>query len=368
MPHTVCGQQCRYSTMEGRQRLGATKVNNKRLISRIAANLLARSRESEESSLDISRLRNEIIKDIESKDEIFGKFLGLLETLRDVIPGEEKRYHAAIKILSATSGLSQKDVLKAADTRLTELRKLDEAFMYALADRRDDLKVMESKSLEIRDEISRFREKIGQLEEEEQKILNAMAVRSGEIELAENGIEGLLADIAAEITGVKAKVEESIAERELPQTVRSWDPVKVKNDRLATDGSADARGGDFPEVSASQDTEDRKRCSVCGGQAIWYQTEKIWKCYVCAHEEEENTEMRGIQGNIADPREPAPTQVHEPAPPRATTFAIPPEFSTAQKRSVVRKKACPICKKKMDWREMEKSWRCPYCDYKRMAF
>lgn len=352
--------------MEGRQRLGATKINNKRLISRIAADLLARARESEESSLDISRLRDEIIKDIESKDNILGKFRGLLETLRDVIPVEEKRYHAAIKIFSTTSGLSPKDILEAADTRLAALRGLDEAFMSALADQRDDLKVMKSKSLEIRNEISRFREKIERLEEEEQEILDGMAVRSREIESAENGIEGLLADIAAEITGVKAKVEESIAERELPQPVRSR--KSVKNDKLATDGSADARGGEFPGVSASQDTEDRKRCSVCGGQAIWYQTEKIWKCYVCAYEEEENTEVHGIQGNIVVPREPAPTRAHEPAPPRAATFAIPPEFASAKKHTLERKKTCPICKKKMDWREMEKSWRCPYCDYRRMAF
>jgi ribosomal protein L37AE/L43A len=346
--------------------VAAENNNNEKLINEIAADILARARESKGYSIDASRLRDEIIKDIGSRDLIFGKFLELLEALRHVIPGEENLYHAALKSLSTTSGISQKDVLGAADTRLSELKRLGEAFKSALGGWRDDVKGMESKSLEIRKEISKFREKIGQLEKEERQILDGMAARSKEIELAQNGIAVLMSDIAAEITGIKAKLEEFASERGPLQPVSP--PDSVKDNGLETDVSGGAVEVELQPMSAPQDTEGSKKCSVCGGQSMWYESEKIWKCYVCGHEDKEDTEVPGAREKTAGPQKPAPAQAQKPEPPRAMTVAAPQEIPSVQKRPAVKTKTCPICKKNMEWHEREKSWRCPFCKYQRMAF
>lgn len=345
--------------------MSAAKKKDKGPLSQIASNLLVRSRASEESSLDINRLRREIIKEIESKNEICRQFRGLVESLRCVIPEEEKRYLAAIKTLSTTFGLSQEDVLKAADRQLTELKTLKEELISALPDWRDDLKVMESKSLEIRNEISKLREKIIQLETEQQEILDGMAVREKEMELAEKGMEDLLEDIAAEIIDIRRKIGESTAER---VSSRSIKPPHSTNSKSGMEESNSASERDFREVSARQEIEGGKKCSVCGGQMHLYLKEKMWKCFVCAHEEAENIEVTDIQEKIENPSESATTQAHKPADVPPPTFSIPPEFSHAPRRSAVSTKVCPVCKKKMDWQEIEKSWLCPSCKYQRMEF
>jgi ribosomal protein L37AE/L43A len=348
--------------------MGITHKYNKMFLSQTSADLLARAREREESSPDISRLRDEIIKDIERKDETFGKFRGLLESLSDVVPEEEKRYRAAIKALSFTSGLTRGDVLEAVDRRLSELKEMGKAFTSALPAWRADLKVMESKSEGIRNEISMSRKKMSQLEEEEREILDGMAELARKVELAENGIDGLLTDIAAEITGVKVKAEESVDDKISLPPLRPGD--SFKNSRRTADIITVVPESSFQEASLPQDqnAEEWKKCPVCGGRAMWYLKKKVWKCYVCAHEESGTNEVDIIREKTVNLREHMRTRVRRPASSRTTTFGIPPEFSSGQKHQPVRTKPCPICKKKMDWHETEKSWRCPFCEYQRMEF
>ncbi|MEJ2325215.1 MAG: hypothetical protein P8Y77_10655 [Nitrospirota bacterium] len=346
--------------------MGATK-SSRRAVSQIASDLLAKARGGGDTSLDIGLLREEILRDIEGRDEVFGKFQTILDALRDVVRDEDKLYPTALKMLSATAGISREDILASADARLSELDKMDEAFLSAFSDWRLDIKGMESRLLEIRGEISALRGKIGRLEEEERGVRGRMAERSREIKMAEAGIEGLISGIAAEISALKAKVESSVQKKESPRAAA--EPLVEASYSLEAEAPAEAAAE--AEVAprgapAPRDSGDRKKCSVCGCQAFWYEKERMWKCYVCANEEEE-AGAKGAQGNGADTGEAAKGKAQKADPSPAKGYSIPQGFSSLQKTARTTK-TCPICKKKMDWHDPQKTWRCPHCDYQRMAF
>src|SRR5512137_2498020 len=125
-------------------------------LSNIVADLFARSQGSEEIASHINRLRAELNKGTERGEAIYGKFRGLLESFRDVIPDEKQRYHAAIKALSTTSMLSQQEIVKAVGSQLEELKILEKSLMPALPNWRDELKIMEARSKEIKAEIAKL--------------------------------------------------------------------------------------------------------------------------------------------------------------------------------------------------------------------
>ncbi len=168
--------------------MGTEEKNRSEILSRILADLFVKSKEGEGLSSKIHHLRDEIKKVIASEDTIFGKFRGLVESFREIIPEEKQRYHAAIQALSTTSKLSQQEIVKAVNDQLEELKILEKGLMPALPGWRDEFKVMEAKSREMQDEISKLREKIGQLESEEKGILNGMAAREKEMELVEKAV------------------------------------------------------------------------------------------------------------------------------------------------------------------------------------
>ena len=135
------------------------------ILSQIVADIFAKSKGGKELSSEIPRLRDEIKKVIESEDTIFGKFLGLLESFKEVIPEETQRYNAAIKALSTTAKLSRQDIVKAVNNQLEELKILEKGLLGTPSGWRDELKAMEAKSQETRGEISKLREIIGEIGE-----------------------------------------------------------------------------------------------------------------------------------------------------------------------------------------------------------
>ena len=185
--------------------MGAEEKNRNEILSRIVADLFAKSKGSEELSSEIHRLRDEIKKVIESENTIFGKFRALVESFREIIPEENQRYNAAIKALSTTSNLSRQEIVKAVNNQLEELKILEKVLMPAV--RQDELKIMEAKAREMREEISKLREIIGRLESEEKEILNGMAAREKGMELISKAVGELFTDIAAEITYINKKVQ-----------------------------------------------------------------------------------------------------------------------------------------------------------------
>jgi ribosomal protein L37AE/L43A len=412
--------------------MGVEEKNGNETLSRIAADLFVNPKGGEELSSKIHRLRDEIKKVIESGDTIFGKFRELVESFREIIPEEKQRYNAAIKALSTTSKLSRQEIVKAVNNQLEELKILEKGLMPALPGGRDELKAMEAKSREMRDEISKLREKIAQLESEEKEILNGMEARKKETELVGKAVAELFTDIGAEIAYIKKKVEEftaeSTASRPIPPvaSIKNDAPGEVKggddqksdilessapqdtefqkkcpmcggrmnfqiNEGMwmcyscAYEESKEEKGGggqksEILESSASQDTEFQKKCPMCGGQMNFHSSEEMWVCYSCAYEELKKDEVRGKSEKKSEHTDaPEPASAAEPI----FDFSPPPAFPLESlssdeyeeskeepsppnsKQPSSKKKACPVCRKKMNWYETEKAWRCPFCEYER---
>ena len=270
--------------------MGVDEKNRSEILSRILADLFVKSKEGEGLSSKIHHLRDEIKKVIESEDTIFGKFRGLVESFREIIPDEKQRYHAAIQALSTTAKLSQQEIVKAVNNQLEELKILEKGLMPALPGWHDEFKVMEARSREMRDEISKLREKIGQLEGEEKGILNGMAARKKEMELVGKAVGKLFTDLGAEITSIKKKVEEFTAESAAPQPVPDREAVN-KSDIFPGEGKGSGeRKSEMPGSPAPQDGEWQRKCPMCGGRMDFYAQEEMWQCYSCAYEEEREPE------------------------------------------------------------------------------
>jgi len=357
--------------------MGIDEKNRNEILSRIAADLFVKSKGGEELSSKIHRLRDEINKVTESKDSIFGKFRELVASFKEIIPEEKQRYNAAVKALSTTSKLSRQEIIKAVNNQFEELKILEKGLIPAHPGWRAELKAMEAKSREMRDEISKLREKIGRLESEEKGLLSGMATREKEMELVEKAVGELFTDIGAEITNIKKRIEEFTAESAASQPIPPRD--SIKNDIPSEKKEGGEQKSEIGESSAPQDTEWQKKCPMCGGRMDFNLHEEMWQCYSCAYEElkkdkdQGKNEEKREQTNAPQPT-PAWEPIVDPSSPPAVPLAplFPDEFPKSKKVSSPsnnqpsgKKKACPVCRKKMDWYEMEKTWRCPFCDYER---
>jgi ribosomal protein L37AE/L43A len=409
--------------------MGAEENNRNEILSQIVADLFAKSKGGDELSSKINRLRDELKKVIEGGDTIFGKLRGLVESFREIIPEEKQRYNAALQALSTTSKLSRQEIIQAVNHQIEELKILEKVLLGTAPGWRDEHKIMEAKSRETKDEISKLRQKIEQLESEEKEILGGMGARQKEMEVVEKAVGELFANIGAEITSVKKKVEEFTAESAVSQPI----PPKesVKSDIPGEKKVVIEQKGEIPEASAPQDTEFEKKCPMCGGRMNLLVQDKMWQCYSCAYEEpgtrdvqdksEEKSKAPGLsapqdtesqkkcpmcggrmdfyaieqrwqcyscayeeskEGEVqekseeksehADTPEPAPDSesVYDNAIPTLSSreFREPTKGSIQgsspyNKQQATQKKTCPVCRKKMNWRQEENVWQCPFCDY-----
>jgi chromosome segregation ATPase len=253
-----------------------------RNISEIVADLFAKSTGGEDQSFRTRRLRDEIKKVIGSEDTIFGKLRGLLESFREIIPDENQRYLAALKALSTTSKLGPKEIVKAVNGQLEELKVLEKGLMPTVPGR-DELKAMESRSQQLKGEIAQLRERMARLESEETTVRTGIFAREKELELAEKTVKDLFADIGAEITSLKKKLEELTAEAPAAQALPQGDPLK-------NDIPGGKKGGGEQKIgtkaaSPPEDTKFQRKCPMCGGRFNLLELEKKWQCYTCAYEE-----------------------------------------------------------------------------------
>lgn len=319
------------------------------ILSNIVADLFARSQGGEELSSHILRLRDEIKKVTEREEAIYGKFRGLLESLREVIPDEKQRYHAAIKALSTTSKLSQQEIVKAIGSQLEELKILEKSLLSPLPGWHVELKAMEARAKEKRDEISILREHIARLETEEEGIRKGKDAREKIMELAEQAMKDLFTDIGTEIASIKKKAEEFSVESAAVQTVPQMAPA-------ISDVPVENKGGGEQNIEinaapAPVDSEFEKKCPMCGGRMNLHTAENMWMCYSCAYEESERDEAQGKS---------------EQTPPFTIPLAdMSSNDSPAQKKKspLTKTKTCPSCRKKMYWFPDENAWRCPSCHY-----
>jgi len=347
--------------------MGVEENNRNEILSRMAADIFAKSKGGEELSSKIHRLRDEIKKMTVSGDTIFGKFRELVESFREIIPEEKQRYTAAIKALSTTSKLSRQEIVKAVNNQLEELKILEKGLLLTGPGWRDELKAMEAKSQEMRDEISSLREKIGTLESEEKGLLNGITARKKEMELVEKAVGELFTDIGAEITSIKNKVEEFTAERAASRPVLPKE--FVKRDIPREEKGGDKQKIEISEPSEPQDTEFQKKCLMCGGRMHLHSKEGMWLCYSCAYEELLDDEAQGKsdeKGEHTNAPKPTPASAVPLIPLTSNEYRESKKWSspsTGQQSS--KKKTCPACGKKMHWYPMEKAWRCSSCEYER---
>ncbi len=457
--------------------MAAEGKNKSEFLAKIAAQLSVKPESSEDLASKVQLLRDELNKSIVSGDTISGKLRGLVESLKEVIPDEKQRYHAALAAVSTTEKLSRQEIVAAVNNQLAELKILEKGLISSLPGWRDEIQVMESKAQGIRDEIANLREKIAQLESDEKVLLNVMAERKKEMEPVEKAVGEVFTAAGAEIVEVRKKIEEFTAERAaFPQPVPPAEAVfpsekkEGAGQKAATGGPAPlppsasaptskvpaqpqpapsgeavppavGTGGtetvEIPATPAKPEAEGQKKCPMCGGRMDYQLSEKKWMCYTCAYEEPGDatsdqsrekspeageisvssapqlaegqrkcpmcggtmdyhlTEKKwmcytcayeepdgGVQGEsagtsaFAAESEPArqPEPGFEPSEPFESPSAGQPSEEPPKRkkglfsfkdRIVSKKKPCPSCGKKMNWHEMEKMWRCPYCEYER---
>ena len=358
--------------------MGVEKKTRSEILSRMAADLFVKSEEGQELSFKIDRLRNGIKKVIEGDNPVFGKFRELVESFDGIIPDEKQRYNAAIKALSTTSKLSRPEIVKAVNNQLDQLKTLEKGLMPALPGWRDEFKLLKGKSLAIRDEISRLREKLGQLESEEKGIVNDMVAREKEAELVENAVTELFTEIEAEITYIKKKVEEFSSESPAPQPIPPRAPLH-KSDLPGEEKGDGKQKNEIFDSSAPQDTQWEKKCPMCGGRMSIHVKDEIWLCYTCAYEESTTdgsrgkSEEKGEHPNAPEST-PASMPVFDPSPLPAVPLSSRSSSETQKSKKgpspsnnppSAKKKACPACREKMDWDQSENGWRCSFCGYSR---
>lgn len=338
----------------------AEEKNKNEILSRIVADLFAKSKGGEDLSAKIHRLREEIKNVIESEDTIFGKLIGVAESFREIIPEERQRYSAAIKALSATSKISRQEIVKAVNTQLEELKILEKVLLGTHG-WRVELKAMEAKSSEMKDEITKLREKIGRLETEEKEILNGIALREKEMELVEKAVGKLFADIGTEIGYIKKRVEEPpTGEHAIYQPVPPGDSMKsgIPGEEK---GGGEQKSKILEPSAPPQDTGLHKKCPMCGGRMDLQMNGEMWLCYSCAYEESGEADVQGKSEEKSAVPSAALSSNERREPIRGSIQGSSP----FNKQPSTPKKTCPACANKMSWFETEKAWRCTYCGYER---
>ncbi len=160
---------------------------------------------------------------------------------------------------------------------------------------------------------------------------------------------------------------------------KKWRCYSCAYEELKEEKGGSEQKNEIPEPSAPQDTEWQKKCPMCGGRMDFYINEKKWICFSCAYEEskegdvQDKNEEKSAHTNAPKPA-PASGPISDPSPPFAVPLADLPfnEYQEPKKRSSTshhqpspKKKTCPACRKKMNWHEEEKAWRCPFCGYER---
>jgi len=368
------------------------------ILSLIVADLFDRSKG--ELSPKIQCLRAEVKKVIESESSIFGKLRRLVESFQDIMPEEKQRYIAALKALSTTSKLSREEIIATVYHQVEELKILEKGVLPALPDWRNELKVMEATTQEIRGELARLRERMVWLESEERRILSGMALRQTEAELAEKAMWELFRDIEAEITFVNRKVEEFTAEAPAAQPIAPRTPAPVAIpvvEKVGGEQKREISGSSVPkaivgvekaggeqkressETSAPQDGEVQKKCLMCGGRMDFYVDLGMWQCYSCGHEE---LKTDAVPGEIEEKSEhtsapgpaPASDSSFNPSPSVGVPWVLPSsnedeepkkKSSPSNNQPSNKKKPCPVCNKKMQWYLKDGTWRCSFCKYER---
>ena len=169
----------------------------------------------------------------------------------------------------------------------------------------------------------------------------------------------VFANIAAEITSIKNKVDQFTAEDAASQPA----PPAVSIDIASEEKAGGGQKSEIPGPSAPEETEWQKKCRMCGGRMDLQMNGEMWLCYSCAYEEPGTGDIQG-KSEEKSPLANAP----EPAAGRSASLSSNEPIqgsikgSSPYKAPSIKRKACPACSGKMKWHETEKPGCAPSAD------
>ena len=261
-------------------------------------------------------LLKEIKDSIQKEGVELTKFLDMVASFADDIEEEHKRYRAAIKAMKQASGIDQYDVLKAADRQLKKLSQTESLMASSLEEKRADLNQLLSRASSIDTKLKELRKQVDELEKERTIISDRRTSKEKEINAVEESYKSVAEHLSKQIGLVKDKLGRYLAEdfngkpaepvqSEVPLAaqVESFTSAPPENDEENRAGQAELPLVDSPfdtpefqvsspmgadmvsEKEGSNLTRRQKECPSCNGTMDWYAMMKMWKCYVCGHEE-----------------------------------------------------------------------------------
>lgn len=270
-------------------------------------------------------LLNEIREKLREVGPELGKFMDMVESFAEDLPEEHTRYRAAMKALKQGADIDQYDILKAADKQIEKLSGHDAMMAASLEGKRIELSTFSSKAQEIEGKINKLKVDMEVLEKERELISGRQQAKEQEVKTIENSYKAVADHLHSRITGVKEKInkylsdeykteapaegkpEEKQAEKpaappkkpekeKAPETEDLLEQIQltpVEDEEKAEAQPAAETAPSFLSSPMGEDDAAKKKpssnkqkvCPSCSGTMDWYAQMKMWKCYVCGHEQ-----------------------------------------------------------------------------------
>ncbi len=295
---------------EKKDRRGVERNSMSKNLSQIVTDLFAKPTEGEVLTSQIQRLGDEIRRVTHGEETMSGKFFGLLESFRTIIPDEKQRYQAVLQALSTTSKLSRQEIIQSINGQLVELKIAENGLAPLQQSWRDALKGMEARAQQLKGEMEQLRARIAQLEGEEKTVQTGMTAQEKDLAAAEKTVKELFASIGEEMTSLNKKILDLTSEAPAaeaappdakpaspaieppPPAVQTPSPAEqpaAKKDSRKHGATGKKKDSEQKiEIQAAlspEDTKFQKKCPMCGGPFNLLELENIWQCFTCAYEE-----------------------------------------------------------------------------------
>lgn len=297
-----------------------------RNLSQMVADLFASTTDNRGLLSQVQRVGEEIRKALHSDETLFGRFNGLLESLRAILPDEQQRFQAALKTIATTSKLSRQEIIDALSGQLEELKIIEQRLQATVQAWRDGLRGREARAVQVRGEIAQLRLRLGQLESEELGIEARRMAQGHGPASAGKTVTDIFADLRTEIGSIKTKFVELTSDPAAERAPGPLQPRQHSGPPAVRKGagknlvSVGSKGGSGKKTGSVQDRaggpgEAREAPMPAGEQDA------------ASEGDDETTPNKGASRSGSQPG--------------------------------ARKKSCPVCYKQMIWSPGEKVWRCP---------
>ena len=239
------------------------------------------------SKAELNKLLKETRSVLAKAGPEFTKFLEMVASFGDEIPDEYKRYRAATKALKAASSVSPSDINNAADLQIAKLREQAKSFGANLQGRKAELNEITMHSDELDSRLSELKQQLAALEGDKARAQEKFASKDREIKGFEDNFKKVAQKIEQHIRGVKDKLKRYLSEDYKPELSGSMQMSLTPEDEESSPYTGGDDGSIKPLAGAKKPTSNKERlCAVCNGKLDYYAMNKMWKCFVCGHEEQ----------------------------------------------------------------------------------